>query len=174
MTPNIFCSFLFVFLLHALPLGHNIFNAHLTGDLLFNFFGIRHHQADLTVIFLGQYIIKLGFLRFHLALHLYRRQNHGRCVYPGWLRLCGSRLFYPVSPSACTRLTSSVGSSPVQSRFIACITRSAAVGATLSGSFGISGIGSRFRCDPQRKFLLHPGQFSDAKVLPVSPPQPEV
>ena len=88
MTPDILCPFLFIFLLHPFPLGHNVFNAHLTGNLLFNFFRFGHHQADLAVILLGQNIVELRFIGLDLPVHLCRGQNNGGRT--GLVGLCHS------------------------------------------------------------------------------------
>ena len=53
-------SFL-ILLLHPLPFRHHILDAELSGNLLLYLFGFRHHQTDLSVIFLGKHIIVPGF-----------------------------------------------------------------------------------------------------------------
>ena len=50
-------ALLFIGFLHLFPLGHDILNAELAGDLLLHPLGFLHHQTDLAVIFLREKIV---------------------------------------------------------------------------------------------------------------------
>ena len=68
MLADFFFSLFEVFFLFTLPLCQNVFNIHLTGNLLLDAFRLGHYQADLTVGFLCQYIRQL-LGRFHRYGH---------------------------------------------------------------------------------------------------------
>ena len=48
---HFFRALFFIFLLHPLPLGKNVFDFKLSGNLFFYFFKIGNNQAHLPVIF---------------------------------------------------------------------------------------------------------------------------
>ena len=89
---------LLIFPLHPFPFLKDILDAHLPGDLFLHRFLFRHRKADLSVILLGQYLIKL--LIFLMCHRLRRYQNRRlfclndlgnlRCMghlYDSWFRL---------------------------------------------------------------------------------------
>ena len=74
MLTDFFFSLFEVFFLFTLPLCQNVFNIHLTGNLLLDAFRLGHYQADLSVGFLCQYICQL-LGRFHRYGHFMHFMN---------------------------------------------------------------------------------------------------
>ena len=101
MLADFFFSLFEVFFLFAFPLCQNVFNIHLTGNLLLDAFRLGHYQADLSVGFLCQYICQfLG--RFHRYGHFMHFMNlFGRvlrltlCLHRR-LRLCFRQFRYNI------------------------------------------------------------------------------
>ena len=55
--PELLPALFFILALHLFPFAHDIFDVHLTGDLLFHRALFRHHHTDLPVIFLRKVIL---------------------------------------------------------------------------------------------------------------------